>query len=202
MAEAAINSLHASLGAGLPHYCLHSPPCGHGNDVTSLSNNFHDDIQCRQNTTRIKSACQHAQDNCFMTAGCSQIVPTKSRSDQPNRELTCRVQSNMAPGRIRRGCENAPGQLNQIKYVQDRRALIQRFSMLADARNLLSRMHFRRRRPSGCTFRQVGVYGGWGKGGPPAKQRRTKARAGNDLTKLTSRQCEEHLRLADLSAKK
>lgn len=47
------------------NYCLHSPPCGLGKDVTLLSNNFDDDNQCRHDTTKIKSTCQHALDNAL-----------------------------------------------------------------------------------------------------------------------------------------
>lgn len=76
MVEAVIDALRvSSLSAGLPRCCLHSPPCDLGKDVTSLSNNLHDDNQCRHNTTEIKSICQHVLDNCFMPPGPSQNVP-------------------------------------------------------------------------------------------------------------------------------
>lgn len=101
------------------------------------------------------------------------------------------------------GYKDHDGFLNQIKYVQGSRAPICRLSTLVDARNF-SLAHILDKDDG-----QIAHSGKWestedggGVARQQSKQRRTKARAGNDLTKLTSRQWEEQSRLADLSAKK
>lgn len=66
----------------------HSPPCGIGKDVTSIYNNLEDDNQGQHNTTNFKSRGQHRLDSDLRQRDVPKR-PTKSRWNQPDRDLSC-----------------------------------------------------------------------------------------------------------------